>query len=174
MALIDEIVDMHEAAARSGRHHLGREVRAAGEMLKRRGIPARVLNAKFHEKEAPIVAQAGRTGAVTSPQHGRPRHDILLGGNPRTGLGDAPPEGPQPGRVDKATYDAALADAKRVCDEDHERVVAAVDCTSSAQSATTRAGSTTSFAAAPVARAIRLVALLPVARRRSDEALRLR
>ena len=33
------------------------------EMLERRGIKHEVLNAKFHEKEAPIVAQAGRTAA---------------------------------------------------------------------------------------------------------------
>ena len=36
-----------------------------GSMLKKRGVKHEVLNAKFHEKEAPIVAQAGRTGAVT-------------------------------------------------------------------------------------------------------------
>ena len=44
------------------------------EMLKRRGIKHEVLNAKFHEKEAPIVAQAGRTGRRHDrDEHGRPR-----------------------------------------------------------------------------------------------------
>ena len=52
-------------------------------MLKRRGIRHEVLNAKFHEKEAPIVAQAGRSGAVTIATNMAGRGtDILLGGNP--------------------------------------------------------------------------------------------
>jgi len=53
------------------------------EMLRRRGIPHQVLNAKFHEKEAEIVAQAGRKGAVTIATNMAGRGtDILLGGNP--------------------------------------------------------------------------------------------
>ena len=52
-------------------------------MLKRRGIPHEVLNAKFHEKEAEIVAQAGRYKAVTIATNMAGRGtDILLGGNP--------------------------------------------------------------------------------------------
>ncbi len=52
-------------------------------MLKRNGIPHVVLNAKFHEKEAEIVAQAGRKGAVTIATNMAGRGtDILLGGNP--------------------------------------------------------------------------------------------
>ncbi len=51
--------------------------------LNRRGIPHHVLNAKQHEKEALIVAQAGRTGAVTVATNMAGRGvDILLGGNP--------------------------------------------------------------------------------------------
>ncbi|MFZ5590908.1 MAG: preprotein translocase subunit SecA [Bacillota bacterium] len=53
------------------------------QMLKRRGIPHQVLNAKYHEKEAEIVAQAGRLGAVTIATNMAGRGtDILLGGNP--------------------------------------------------------------------------------------------
>ena len=51
-------------------------------MLKRRGIKHEVLNAKYHEKEAEIVAQAGRKGAVTIATNMASRGtDILLGGN---------------------------------------------------------------------------------------------
>ncbi|WP_394271849.1 preprotein translocase subunit SecA [Butyricicoccus sp.] len=53
------------------------------KMLKREGIPHNVLNAKFHEKEAEIVAQAGRLGAVTIATNMAGRGtDIVLGGNP--------------------------------------------------------------------------------------------
>ena len=53
------------------------------EMLRRRGIRHSVLNAKYHAKEAEIVAQAGRKGAVTVATNMAGRGtDILLGGNP--------------------------------------------------------------------------------------------
>ena len=53
-----------------------------GRMLSLRGIPHVVLNAKFHEKEAEIVAQAGKVGAVTIATNMAGRGtDILLGGN---------------------------------------------------------------------------------------------
>src|SRR4029079_6179455 len=64
--LIDEIVEMQEA----GRPVLVGTVsveksEVLSTLLKRRGIKHETLNAKFHEKESGIVAQAGRTGAVT-------------------------------------------------------------------------------------------------------------
>lgn len=53
------------------------------KMLKRERIPHQVLNAKYHEKEAEIVAQAGRFGAVTIATNMAGRGtDIVLGGNP--------------------------------------------------------------------------------------------
>lgn len=53
------------------------------EMLKREGIPHQVLNAKHHEKEALIIAQAGRFKAVTVATNMAGRGvDIILGGNP--------------------------------------------------------------------------------------------
>jgi len=125
-ALIDEIAEMQE---------IGRPVlvgtisveksEVLATMLKRRGIKHEVLNAKFHEKEAPIVAQAGRTGAVTIATNMAGRGtDILLGGNP-AGLASEilHKRGLNPAEVDKPTYDAALAEAKVVTEEDHERVV---------------------------------------------------
>src|SRR5262249_30324048 len=51
--------------------------------LNRRGIPHHILNAKNHEREAAIVAQAGRVGAVTVATNMAGRGvDIMLGGNP--------------------------------------------------------------------------------------------
>jgi len=127
-ALIDEIVELSEA----GRPVLVGTVSVEkseilASMLKRRGIKHEVLNAKFHEKEAPIVAQAGRSGAVTIATNMAGRGtDILLGGNP-AGLASEVlhKRGLNPAEVDKATYDAAFAEAKAICDEGHERVVAA-------------------------------------------------
>jgi preprotein translocase subunit SecA len=53
------------------------------DMMKRKGIPHEVLNAKLHEKEAYIVAQAGRLGAVTVATNMAGRGvDIVLGGKP--------------------------------------------------------------------------------------------
>ena len=52
-------------------------------LLKRRGLPHQVLNAKYHEKEAQIIAQAGRKGAITIATNMAGRGtDIVLGGNP--------------------------------------------------------------------------------------------
>ncbi len=56
---------------------------AIAELLKKSGIPHQVLNAKQHEREAKVVAQAGRKGAVTVSTNMAGRGtDILLGGNP--------------------------------------------------------------------------------------------
>lgn len=53
------------------------------KLLSKRGIPHEVLNAKYHEKEAEIVAQAGKKGAVTIATNMAGRGtDIVLGGNP--------------------------------------------------------------------------------------------
>jgi len=53
------------------------------DLLKRKGIPCQVLNAKYHEKEAGIIAQAGRVDAVTVATNMAGRGvDIILGGNP--------------------------------------------------------------------------------------------
>ncbi len=53
------------------------------ELLKKHGIPHQVLNAKQHEREAKVIAQAGRKGAVTVSTNMAGRGtDILLGGNP--------------------------------------------------------------------------------------------
>jgi preprotein translocase subunit SecA len=125
-ALIDEIVEMQEA----GRPILVGTVsveksEVLSTLLKRRGIKHETLNAKFHEKESGIVAQAGRTGAVTIATNMAGRGtDILLGGNP-AGLASESlhRRGLNPAEVDEATMNAALAEAKVITEEDHARVV---------------------------------------------------
>jgi preprotein translocase subunit SecA len=69
-------------AAGADRHNLGREVRAPGASAHPMGVPHEVLNAKNHAREAEIVAQAGRLGAVTVSTNMAGRGtDIILGGN---------------------------------------------------------------------------------------------
>jgi preprotein translocase subunit SecA len=99
------------------------------QMLKRRGIPHQVLNAKYHEKEAEIVAQAGRLGAVTIATNMAGRGtDILLGGNPEfLAQAELRQQGYDPGDDDprvRELYRAALEKYKKITDEEHERVVA--------------------------------------------------
>ncbi len=127
-ALIDEIEEMTE----EGRPVLVGTISVEksellAEMLKRRGVKHEVLNAKFHEREAGIVAQAGHSRAVTIATNMAGRGtDIKLGGDP-AGLASEilHRRGVNPAEVDKATYDAAFAEAKAECDIDHEKVVAA-------------------------------------------------
>jgi preprotein translocase subunit SecA len=125
-ALIDEIVEMQEA----GRPVLVGTISVEksemlATMLKRRGIKHEVLNAKFHEKESGIVAQAGRSGAITIATNMAGRGtDILLGGNPAGLASEAlHKRGLNPAEVDKETMEAALAEAQAITEEDHERVV---------------------------------------------------
>src|SRR6476659_9006276 len=127
-ALIDEIVEMQEA----GRPVLVGTVSVEkseilSTMLKQRGIRHETLNAKFHERESGIVAQAGRTGAVTIATNMAGRGtDIKLGGDAAGLASDLlHKQGLNPAEVDKETYDAALQEAQAVVDEDHEKVVAA-------------------------------------------------
>ena len=97
------------------------------EMLRRRGVAHSVLNAKQHEKEAGIIAQAGRSGQVTIATNMAGRGvDILLGGTPE-GLAR---ERLRRENVDLAVLDRddpswtdALATAKAECEKDREKVL---------------------------------------------------
>ncbi|MEW6543436.1 MAG: preprotein translocase subunit SecA [Nitrospirota bacterium] len=83
-AIVEEIKDCHERGqpVLVGTISIEKSERLAGH-LKRHGIRHNVLNAKYHEKEAEIIAQAGRKGAVTIATNMAGRGtDILLGGNP--------------------------------------------------------------------------------------------
>jgi len=117
------------------------------EMLRRRGIPHQVLNAKHHEKEARIIAQAGRSGAVTIATNMAGRGvDIILGGNPEglarerlrqegydlTQIRQAQwnealemlRRGEDPTKAYPERWASVLAEAVADCAEDQERVLA--------------------------------------------------
>ena len=82
-AVIDDIVEHHKKGqpVLVGTITIEKSEQLSA-MLKRRGVKHEVLNAKYHEKEAEIVAQAGRKGAVTIATNMAGRGtDILLGGN---------------------------------------------------------------------------------------------
>ena len=95
-------------------------------MLKRRGIPHNVLNAKEHEKEAVFVAQAGRSGAVTVATNMAGRGvDILLGGNPEGIAREIlRKKGVDLTQVAPEEWTAAFEEAKRQTEVDREKVVA--------------------------------------------------
>ncbi len=83
-AIVEEIKDCYERGqpVLVGTISIEKSERLAG-YLSRHGIKHNVLNAKYHEKEAEIIAQAGRKGAVTIATNMAGRGtDILLGGNP--------------------------------------------------------------------------------------------
>ena len=82
-AIVNQIVECHEKGqpVLVGTISIEKSEELSG-MLKKRGIRHNVLNAKFHEKEAEIVAQAGKLGAVTVATNMAGRGtDIMLGGN---------------------------------------------------------------------------------------------
>ncbi|RAV31982.1 preprotein translocase subunit SecA [Corynebacterium heidelbergense] len=99
-------------------------------LLQRRGIKHNVLNAKYHEQEAQIVAQAGRVGAVTVATNMAGRGtDIVLGGNPdiiadinlrKRGLD--PVETPE--EYEEA-WDAEVSAARKASKEEAEKVIEA-------------------------------------------------
>ena len=107
-------------------------------LLDKRGIKHETLNAKHHEREAHIVAQAGRLGAVTIATNMAGRGtDIRLGGEPdmlaedllrergfdvEAQEGDEEARGPIPSAADRAD---ALTRAREICDAEQEQVLAA-------------------------------------------------
>jgi preprotein translocase subunit SecA len=100
------------------------------QMLRRRGIAHSVLNAKYHAREAEIVAQAGRKGAVTVATNMAGRGtDIVLGGNPEflaaaelRQRGLDPEEAPE---EYSAAWDDSLERWTKLCDDEGDEVVEA-------------------------------------------------
>lgn len=95
------------------------------KLLRARGIPHQVLNAKYHEKEAQIVAQAGRIGAVTIATNMAGRGtDILLGGNPEfLAKEELRKMGKDPKDVPLEEWRRIYEKWKRITDEEHKKVV---------------------------------------------------
>ena len=89
------------------------------------GIPHNVLNAKFHEREAEIVAQAGRKGSVTIATNMAGRGtDILLGGNPEFMAREfLKRDEIDPDEATDEQWETAIAQAKHIVEDEHKEVV---------------------------------------------------
>ncbi|WP_433328759.1 preprotein translocase subunit SecA [Spirillospora sp. CA-294931] len=130
-AVVDDIAERHEKGqpVLVGTTSVEKSERLS-KMLKRRGVPHQVLNAKHHEQESAIVAEAGRKGGVTVATNMAGRGtDIMLGGNPdfRADLelhqrGLSPLETPE---EYEAAWPEALEKAKDAVKGEHEEVVEA-------------------------------------------------
>ncbi len=127
-AVIEEIAEEHDKGRPVLVGTISVEIsEMLGEMLKRRGIKHNVLNAKLHEREAEIVAQAGRPGAVTIATNMAGRGtDILLGGNPEVMAAEIlHKKGTNVIEASPDEYAAALAEAERTCEADKAKVLEA-------------------------------------------------
>jgi preprotein translocase subunit SecA len=94
--------------------------------LQKIDVPHNVLNAKYHEREAEIVAQAGRKGMVTIATNMAGRGtDILLGGNPEFMAREfLKREEIDPDEATEEQFEHALAQAKPIVEAEHKEVVA--------------------------------------------------
>jgi len=118
-AVVEEIAGCHEAGrpVLVGTINIEKSERLAS-LLRRRGIPHHVLNAKNHGREAEIIAQAGRRGGVTISTNMAGRGtDILLGGNPEFLAASKAKAGEGP------EYEEALEAFRASCAKEHEEVV---------------------------------------------------
>ena len=126
-AVVDEIKELH---GRSQPVLVGtvsvENSELIAERLKKQGIPHNVLNAKYHEREAEIVAQAGRKGGVTIATNMAGRGtDILLGGNPEYLANDYLRKMEiNPDEATPEQFEEQLHKAKRVVADEHKEVVA--------------------------------------------------
>lgn len=94
--------------------------------LKRKGIPHQVLNAKYHEKEAEIIAQAGRLKTVTIATNMAGRGtDIILGGNPNFLVPSfLVAKGIKPDEAQESDVKMALEQAQAECLNQQQQVIA--------------------------------------------------
>ncbi len=129
-AVVEDIVERHEKGQPIlvGTVSVEKSELLSG-LLRRRGVPHEVLNAKQHEREASIVAQAGRKGAVTVATNMAGRGtDIMLGGNAEfmavaelAQRGLDPVESPEDY---EAAWPAALEKARKSGQSEHDEVTA--------------------------------------------------
>ncbi|HKZ51031.1 MAG TPA: preprotein translocase subunit SecA, partial [Dehalococcoidia bacterium] len=96
------------------------------QLLTRRGVPHQVLNAKQHEREAQIIAQAGQLGAVTIATNMAGRGtDIILGGNPSIIIQElCRQRGIDPEEAPPEVLEALRREARQLWQEEHEKVAA--------------------------------------------------
>ncbi|PYM63476.1 MAG: preprotein translocase subunit SecA [Candidatus Rokuibacteriota bacterium] len=126
-AVVGEIKELHEAGrpVLIGTVSIEKSERLS-KLLRRTGVPDhQVLNAKYHEQEAEIVAQAGRAGAVTIATNMAGRGtDILLGGNPDFLARELlRKRGMDPLEASEEDRRRASEEARQTTDEEHRRVV---------------------------------------------------
>jgi len=125
-AVVEDIIARHQAGqpVLVGTVSIEKSERLAA-LLKKRGVRHEVLNAKYHEREAEIVAQAGREGAVTIATNMAGRGtDILLGGNPDFLSKEIlRKKGVDPATAAADVRATALVEARRVTEPEHARVV---------------------------------------------------
>jgi preprotein translocase subunit SecA len=122
-AVVDEIVERNAAGQPIlvGTISIEKSERV-GRMLKKRGVRHNVLNAKYHQREAEIISQAGRSAAVTIATNMAGRGtDILLGGNPEA---LAKQKFAAEGEKGKS-YEEILTEYQKAADEDRGKVIAA-------------------------------------------------
>lgn len=127
LSVVDEIIEMNK----QGRPVLVGTIsieksELISDLLKKRGVKHNVLNAKHHEKEAYIIAQAGRLGAVTIATNMAGRGtDILLGGNAEyLAKEELENKGITPDSADyESKKDEALAKARTLTEQEHAKVV---------------------------------------------------
>ena len=125
-AVVEEIRDMNQQGrpVLVGTTSIAKSEKLS-QMLKRGGVKHVVLNAKYHEMEAEIVAQAGRKAAVTIATNMAGRGtDILLGGNPEYLARVAIKKKAEEGEVPPNAWEQALEKAKREVASEHVEVVA--------------------------------------------------
>jgi len=124
-AVLDEIETVHK----TGRPVLVGtiSIESSGVLsraLKKKGINHQVLNAKYHEQEAEIVAQAGRLGMVTIATNMAGRGtDIILGGNAEILARELLKKKGNPDTATPEEVAAALKEAKAITEREHEQVV---------------------------------------------------
>ncbi len=126
-AVVEEIEDLYKSRrpVLVGTVSIEKSEHLSG-LLQRKGIPHEVLNAKQHEREAGIIAQAGRPGAVTIATNMAGRGvDILLGGNPAGLVDEQIARRRQRGEeITAEQVEAARQAAAAECQRGREEVVA--------------------------------------------------